>query len=344
MDTDYCWAHLKKVFGVKVVPSQFGKGLAAARNIPVGSLVAPLGGVQVRKNQSWEGKKATPIYSYTLSIPDGVISFHRRPSTVVEGTGFKSDLHPENELASGMAGEVVAHHNWPRVQPTEHDRQLRVAAEVRVDLVRRPRFWRQYLVHASQYNTFQEEQVRRLAHRLGQPEVTPEFRQEHITDSTLSFSNRNEALWNYNQFEAYIEFRQHKEIQLDATCLRRVGSYANDPSTIVPVARGGGLKVADPARAEAEANVKIASNELFPLSASHTGWLVATRDIASGQPIQVFYGLGYWRTANAVKYDTKRVSVFPRRNPGAGRTLPVFVPVAQRGIQKRPRNETCKLK
>lgn len=361
MDTNYCWAHFRKLYGVKIIVTQFGKGLAATRDIPMGHIVAPMGGVSVRKNQNWEGKKATPIYSYPLNVPDQKsLTFHRRPdrnndgvrnsvrnSDTVDGNsvgrGFIADLEPVEHLASGAAGPIVYPQRWPQVQPGLADQRLRVAVEVKVDIKRKRKFWRQYLVRDTEFDLFQEEQIQRLARRLGE-QVTPEFRKEHLTDTTLSFSDRNESLWNYNQFEAYIEFSQHKEVQLDATCLRRVGSYANDPSNIVAAERGGGLKVADPRRAEAEANAKIAANELFPLSPGHSGWLVATRDIKAGQQIQVFYGTGYWRAANAVKYDTKRVTVSPKRRPGQGRTLPVHVPATQRGLQRRPNNEPCKLK
>jgi hypothetical protein len=348
MDTDYCWAHLKKVYGIKIVDSQFGKGLVATRNIPAGTLVAPLGGTPVRRNQSWEGAKSTTtaIYSYPFNMPNNTpktpMTFHRRPGA----PGFRADLEPEDHLASGLAGPTVDRHNWPQAQPTAEEQRMRVAAEVKVDLKRRRKYFRQYLVRESEYGAFQEEQLRRLARRLGQ-DVTPAFRAEHITDTTLSFSDRNQSLWNYAQFEAYVEFGQHKEIQLDATCVRRAGSYANDPSEVVPIPRGGGrMKVADSARAKAAANVKLTHDDLFPLAPHRTGWLVATRDIVAGEPIQFFYDRGYWTFVNSVKYGTKRVTAaFPHPRPaGRGRTLPVHVPEDERGIQRRPRNEPCKLK
>jgi len=347
------------VYGVKVVNTRFGKGLAATRSIPAGALVAPLGGTPVARNQSWEGaaNTATAIYTYPFHMPNNTpkfpLTFHRRPAG--GAPGFRADLFPDprHPLASGGAGPTVNRHRWPAVQPTAEDQTMRVAAEVGVDMVGKPKFFRQYLVRQDEYAAFQEEQVRRLAARLG-VDVTPAFRAEHITDTTLSFSDRNEALWDYNQFEAYIEFRQHKEVRLDATCLRRAGSYANDPSDVVPVARagalargGGRMKVADPARAQADANVKLAHDDLFPLAAHRTGWLVASRDIAANEPILFFYERGYWTWINTIRYGTKRVAASPRvpRRRGQPRTLPVHVPENQRGIQHRPRrNEPCKLR
>jgi hypothetical protein len=153
-DSRLCHVHYKKMYGVKLIDTQYGKGLAATRNFSKNDLICPMGGRRVKANH-WTNQlpdDVTAPYSYTLKdvysqykldlrdVPtvDGYVPLkdakglprgpaytpvttvqERRPGRDREGTGSTQQRHHHPHVAlpaatGSVAGGHGRHPGWGR--------------------------------------------------------------------------------------------------------------------------------------------------------------------------------------------------------------------------------------
>lgn len=285
MDMRYCWVHAKKVYGVKAIDSAYGKGLAAARDFAIGEYIAPLGGAA---DPDLYPEKATGVYSYSVFVPHK-FGLHKRPG---QSQAFNASLTPVSKQA---------HPQWPVWATTKSDESLRTALRLTMASGKE----RIYLVPEDDYATF----VRQLKDRtLARRRVPRRSRATALRQ--LFVGTDNDVEWakafNFDQFPAYLEGNKSdlKLEAMDASCLRSLGSYANDP---IDLATGQAHRN--------RANAHIDSIALYPLAPQPSAWLRAIKNIKAGDAILVSYGPEYWSGEGNVKYGTKRVPAAPPSYP-----------------------------
>lgn len=292
MMSSYCWIHTFIKYGVKLFNSEFGKGLQATKDFVVGEFVAPLGGKPV--DEYWEDiadEENTAVYGYKVEVLREPVTLHRRPGEF----GFRLER-----------GRSRRHPDWPiSDRPLQRDQDLRVG----VTVYRQGRV-RQYLVHNDQWHDF----------------LVTKRNQGGTLNNLYEFPEVEHARWDYNQFEAYVESDGIETADMDASCLRDVGSYANDSSVIAPDMNAGqdNEEYRSVIQRRNRANTKLAKYNPYPLRPEPSGWLVAYRPIEAGAEINVHYGRHYWERANEVKYGLKRVKAnrtFAVENEPKGRRL-----------------------
>lgn len=306
IESKYCWVHGRARYGVQIKEGTHGRSLFAARDFGVGDIIAPLGGAFIE--DQWEDLvqgPATALYGYRVKTPVRPV-LHRRPDG--HGTGFLANM-PAHALR-------VA---WPASEPTAHDKHLVLAAVQS----RGRRGQRLFLVHQKEYELFMATLAHRVATRLG---ISQAVARRKLWKQQPAYSDFI-ALFDPRQFEAYMDIARWAKSNLDASCNRGAGSYANDAATI-RVAPDGELVIQSQNRGAV--NAYIDGYGLYPLDPS--GWLRASKPIPAGTEILLEYGEKYWRNVHKVRYGLSTV----KADRGA-----VTVRV---GGQVRPQDQRCTLR
>lgn len=285
-DSRLCHVHYKKLYGVKLIDTQFGKGLAATRNFSKNDLICPMGGRRVKAN-NWTNQlpdDVTAPYSYTLKDVFSQYNLELRDVPTVDGY---VPLKDAKGLPRGPAYTPVN-------SVHERDSFLAMRRAYRAgDVI--------YLVAEDDYGRFITDAVDALSKRK------PARGRRKVPKPQLESILRQDAgevdlagVMRPAQFAARMTVKLHKGPQsFDAACLRSVGSYGNDGRDVTGKGQGR------------PNNAIITPVSPYPLR--QEAWLVATDDIRSGAEILVDYDEDYWRQGH-VQHDVKTV----RKSPGFG--------------------------
>lgn len=173
---------------------------------------------------------------------------------------------------------------------------------------------RVYLIKPKEWKKFKKD-AKEIAKKTVLKNKTPEEIEEIINN--LLASKYQLSLSKYfqpAQFEAYIEYLDDEPemVEYDATCHRRIGSYANDPAIVT----NDGIV---DSRLE-KANARISQVAPLPLSEKSSGaWLIAKKPIKKGEEILVSYGDEYWESKDIVyKLQNVPVSKLKRTDKNVG--------------------------
>lgn len=271
MDTALCHAHYGKKYGVALKKSTHGMGLFATRDFAPGDLIAPMGGREV-EGRAWEdrwtggtGERNSP-YGYTLTHPTSM-RLKRRQG----GGGYVR--------TADLAGRA----SW---------RNSRVRGEDRTNLRRAVATAnRIYLVAQDDWEAFLDDFTRLARDIIKGPLPRARALVENMAGTEMEKTLGRGV--DTRHFEAYLEVRGNREAVYDAACVRRVGSYANDPLVIRPSgARKANLE---------KLNARITPVAPFPLAEpGERAWLVALTPIKAKDEIMVLYGDEYWSKQDIV--------------------------------------------
>lgn len=324
MDTDLCAAHYTKRYGVKLGKSAHGTGLFAVRDFQPGELIAPMGG-RVVAGKPWEDRWAgererSSPYGYTIEHPS-TMTLKRRQGP----RGFVAAA----DLAPGAA-------QWRSSRITNQDRQLRRAAVTgdRIYLVA-PDDWEAFLADAAP--------IARRYLKRSLPHAQAAVRDMMGTKLEKWLGKNMDA----RQFEAYVETSGKRTVTYDAACVRRLGSYANDPVELWDKTKLKGT----PRRYNMEAvNARISPAAPFPLARDEgLAWLIAVVPIevtkvggrVRPEEILVPYGDKYWAKADIV-HKLQEVGASGRDFPeGVGKK---HLPKQTRGADGRVVTPRCTLR
>lgn len=308
-DSRYCHAHYKKVYGVQLMDTRFGKGLRATKAFKKGELICPMGGRRVTPG-SWLNKlddDDTAPYGYTLTQDFGKFNMLARDAPQVEGY-------------IPLGRRVPSRVRWRRMSSAaERDAHADMRLAYRKGNT-------VYLVAPEDYDTFITDAARAIFNRgsAADKRKTPLPQVELILRTDAGETDLS-GIMKPAQFAMKLEVQPLKgPHQYDAACLRGVGSYANDGRDVSGQSRG---------RANNAAITPVA-----PLPLKPGAWLVATADIPARAEILVDYEDQYWG-GGEVRYGGKEV----KKAAGQGGT--VGVALKDKGEQWVPADGTpCPLK
>jgi len=322
-DSTYCHAHYKKMYGVKLINTQHGKGLQATRDIKIGNLICPLGGRRVkdvanywvtkmeeRARAEGDAKEVTSPYGYSMYDVFKGVTAMVRDAPMVEG------YVPLDQM-----GKLPATVKWRQVKTNEEMQGI-------VDMRRALRLQgRIFLLSSNDYQLFLEDALNAWYDSLT-PKEKSKKRDEHIANFQMNAITGadDEAFAHFfdpRQFPVGLKVKfleKHGETTLfDAGCLRSVGSYANDGRDTSSAAAMEATKDRN--------NAVLSAVAPYPLE-EQKSWLVAEKDIPAGSEILVDYGANYW-DGEHVKHglqSVKKSADFPQKN----------VPNRQKGVADVP--------
>lgn len=308
-DSKYCHAHYKKVYGVQLMDTRFGKGLRAAKAFAKGDLICPMGGRRVTA-ASWLNNLPdddTAPYGYTLEQDFTKFNVLVRDARDVEGYVPLSQPVPRRV-------------KWRRLSSAAERDAL---SDMRMAYRKGNTV---FLVTPEDYDAF----ITDAAQAVFQRSTPAERRKTPLPQIELILRVEAGAT-PLSGIMAPARFAAKLEVQplrgphrYDAACLRSVGSYANDGRDATGRSAGR------------PSNADITPVAPFPLKTG--AWLVATADIPARQEILVDYGDSYWE-GGEVAHGVKEV----KKAPGQGGT--VGVARADKGKQWIPAEGTkCPLR
>jgi len=306
MDSKLCHIHYKLRFGVKLVDTQFGKGVVAEKYFHAGDLIVPMGGKKTTE-LSWEdsdGVERNSPYGYSIN----------------------GDFVYNLQVRNGNGGYILRNNvketpvSW-RNASKRNRRQFRRAF---IDSSGKY----MYMVSLGDWDIFLNDVTMLYMEGLPKRKQTAAYRHNFkkrvnmlLADEIIS------QLLDPKQFEVRLEMLSlPKNVVYDASCIRRVGSYVNDAADIT---QGEGQQKIIKQNLTM-VNAIILGNSPFPMQQG--SWLMATKKIKKGDPILLSYGIEYWQDYD-VKHKLMRVAA------NKTETFPVVV-----GKQYRPQNEACTIK
>lgn len=293
-DSRLCHVHYKKLYGVKLMDTKYGKGLQATRNFSQNDLICPMGGRRVKAGH-WTTKlpdDLTSPYSYRLNDVYKSYTLELRDEPSVDGYVSLKD-------AGGLPAQ-------PRYTPVNTKQERDSFLDMRRAYMDGDDM---YLVSEQDYDAFIADAVDALSKtkpakgrkRIPKPQLNDILRQD-VGEVDLS------KVMKPSQFAVRMTVNLHDQPQTyDASCLRGVGSYGNDGRDATGKTSGR------------RNNAIVSPVSPYPLR--QEAWLVATADIPGGDPqksaaekeILVDYGEEYWQEGH-VPHTIKVV----KKSPGFG--------------------------
>jgi hypothetical protein len=268
---------------VTIKPSQHGEGLFAASDKDAWQMVAPMGGVEVKRSwvEPWEGPGRTITDPYSYKLQDfGVPRFLAREDG---NPNMKWKYLPMEGSVAPAYSAVYAHTGGM------------------IDTFQAKSIWRRCFridtailcCSVGDWWDFAEDAVAVLMRTSTNRRAD---RRHWYFKLAIGSNDVNEALaavFNPAQFPVYADVDDLHEAVLDSSCkLRMAGSYVNDALEYKPVkgkskGRGKGKAVRE------RQNCIIADVPILPFLM--TGCLVATEDIKKGSELLTNYGPDYWK-------------------------------------------------